>query len=601
MKKTILFILILSNYLFAETLNLQQGWNLIGTSSQMSLQELKTKIGDDNLLMVRGGEKTYKKTDTSSLNNFIGFEEGEGYWIKVANSISLEFTPSVSSLTIQLFSGWNLIDPLELSLEELKTKVGDDNLLIVRGEEKTYNKKNQLFLNDFTGFKEPYGYWVKVQNDATITLNTNFDEYSPKEINLPLCDENDPRVLFIKTIQDWENIDDSSKTIFCVKPGNYQSKTIRIKNISGTKNSPKYIILDNDNNSHPTQLDTNQLANVNLRFENSNYWIIDRMAGIGSKIEPLHFFHSSNNIINRHFIDSSDKGITIRDASHNNTIQNSRIQNMSEFGRKDDLTCILLHPRNTPVEIKNTHIINNELHNCNDGFQALWRDGIDVNYEGTVLYANDISVDSSLYTNCNGSKDPNGECSYSENAVDIKMGSKNIDNKIIIKKNNFWGFRKADKTNSKLGDAGTAIVVHYGVKNLQISENTIFNSTIGIISVDRRDASYAMFDSEISDNFIAGILKYPVIVNEALNTLISKNIIVNSPNEKWLTLDKSKNVSIQNNKIVNSVNEIAYKSATDVREKDNLFYENIEDANLADKLFTTNKFSNSPNRVKVLQ
>lgn len=433
-------------------------------------------------------------------------------------------------------------------------------------------------------------------SDVDTKFEQDFGEYSPKEINLPLCDESDSRVLFIKDMQDWENIDDREKTIFCVKAGNYQSKVIEIKNISGTKNSPKYIILDNRDNSHPAQLDANLLANVNLRFENSNYWIIDRMSAVGSKKTPLLFLNSSNNIVNRHFIDNSLKGIIIRDASHNNTIQNSRVQNMSEFGRKDDMTCILLHPRDNQTEIKNTQIIHNELHNCNDGFQALWRSGMSVNYEGLVLYANDISVDSSLYTNCNGSKNPNGECSYSENAIDIKMGSKNSNNKILIKRNNLWGFRKADTTNSKLADAGAAIVVHYGVKNLQISENTIFDSTIGIISVDREDASYAMFDSQISDNFISGILKYPLIVNEAFNILISKNIIVDSSNEKWLTLDESKNISIQNNKIVNSIYEIAYKSSSDVREKDNLFYENREDANLSDKSFITNKFSN---RVKI--
>ena len=422
------------------------------------------------------------------------------------------------------------------------------------------------------------------------------DEYPPKKINLPLCDESNSRVLFIKNMKDWENINNKEKTIFCVEAGNYQAKVVEIKNTSGTKNNPRYIILNNKNNSHPAKLDAKELANVNLRFENSNYWIIDRMSAMNSKNTPMLFLHSSNNIVNRHFIDNSYKGIIIRDLSHNNTIQNSRIQNMSELGRKDDLTCILLHPRDNQTEIKNTQIINNELHNCNDGFQALWRNGIDVNYEGLVLYANDISVDSSLYTNCNGSKNPNGECSYSENAIDIKMGSNNVNNKIIIKKNNLWGFRKADTTNSNLADAGAAIVVHYGVKNLQISENTIFNSTIGIISVDKENASYAMLDSQISDNFISNILKYPLIVNEAFNILISKNIIINSPNEKWLTLDESKNISIQNNKIVNSIEEIAYKSSSDVREENNLFYENEKDANLSDKSFVTNKFSN---RVKI--
>ncbi len=423
------------------------------------------------------------------------------------------------------------------------------------------------------------------------------NEYLTKEINLPTCDESNSRVAFIKNIEDWGKIKDKSKSIFCIKEGDYKNKTIKIKNISGSKNQPKYIILDNGNNLHPAKLNKNQLANINLYFENSNYWIIDRMSAVDSTKIPLLFLRSSNNIINRHFIDNSNKGIIIRNLSHNNTVQNSRLQNMSEFGRKDDMTCILLHPMAGKTEIKNIQIINNELHNCNDGFQALWREGITVNYEGLILYANDISIDSSLYTNCSGVKNPNGECSYSENAIDLKMGSKNANNKIIIKNNNLWGYRKADKTNSKLGDAGASIVIHYGVKNLVIRQNNIFNSTIGIISVDRQDASYAMLNSQISDNFIADILSYPLIINEAFDILISKNTIVNSTNKKWLTLDESKNISVQDNKIVNSIEEIAYKSSSDVREKGNIFYDSEQDANLNDKSFITDKFSDGKNRV----
>jgi len=170
--KPLLFILLLSNYLVADTIPLQQGWNLVGTNSQMSLQEIKDQLGDENLLVVQGGGKTYNKNNPSHLNNFTGFESGNGYWIKVDNDNSLEFTPFQTSNTIQLQSGWNLIDPHVLSLEELKTQVGDENLIVVQGGGKTYNKNNPSHLNSFTGFEEPYGYWVKIQSDVTVSSGT---------------------------------------------------------------------------------------------------------------------------------------------------------------------------------------------------------------------------------------------------------------------------------------------------------------------------------------------------------------------------------------------------------------------------------------------
>jgi len=54
------------------------------------------------------------------------------------------------------------------------------------------------------------------------------DEYPPKKINLPLCDESNSKVLFIKNMKDWENINNKKKTIFCVKAENYQAKVIQL-------------------------------------------------------------------------------------------------------------------------------------------------------------------------------------------------------------------------------------------------------------------------------------------------------------------------------------------------------------------------------------
>jgi len=428
-------------------------------------------------------------------------------------------------------------------------------------------------------------------------------EYIAKEVRTPSCDASDSRVAFIQTMADWQKIDDSSKTVFCVKPGDYRNSVVEIKNSSGTKENPRYIILDNGNNNHPAKLNSSQLSSVDLRFENSNYWILDRMASIGSTgIEdaPIVFIESSHNIVNRHFIDRSSGGISIRDRSNNNTIQNSRIQNMSETGLKGDRSCILLVTRDKISEVKNTQILYNELHNCNDGIHALWRDGMDVNYEGTVIYGNDISVDTKLYTDCHGVKTPNGECSYSENAIDLKAGSKNDKNPIVVKANHVWGFRKSDKTNSSLGDPGVAIVTHYGVQNIVINENTVFDSVLGIYSVDSSSAIFALSHAQISGNYLFGISDYPLVINEANSVLISKNYIVNSLKHEWLVLDTSNNLSVTDNKIINSVHSIEQINTSNITEHNNLVYSGIEDTNLSDKSFTTDKFSNSPKVINPL-
>lgn len=446
-----------------------------------------------------------------------------------------------------------------------------------------------------TGYSDSH-----LKDNQSNNIRNEHGEYKVKPINIPVCDANNPKVVFIEKQSDWQSINDSSKRIFCVKPGTYHKGKIIIKNNSGTKKNPKYIILDNGNNEHPAKLSTNQIASVDLHFENSNYWIVDRMSSIGSRSvydAPIHLKNSSNNIINREFTDGSSGGILIQNGSDNNIIQNSRFQNMSKIGVKEDRVCILFLPIKGFNEIKNNQILYNELYNCSDGIQPLWGQGIDVNYEGTVIYGNDISVDSNIYTDCHGNYNKNGKCSYSENAIDMKAGSKNPNNKILIKKNRLWGFRKADETGSKIQDPGAALVVHYGAANIIITDNMIFDSARGIQIDDKSVANHAILDSQITDNYISNIFEYPLVVNEAKNILVSNNSIINSPNNFWLVLTRSKDILVTNNKVVNSSNNLYKQKTQRIKEENTVKYRSISRANLNNLEFTTDIYTNSPRKI----
>ena len=163
-----------------EQLTLKAGWNLVVPNRLLTLEELKTKIGSDNLLVIQGSTTTYKKeyidNGTPSLNDFEGFKEGEGYWIKVTQEIEIDFIPSViHGKIITLTSGWNLINPTKgLTLDEIKAQVGVDNLLVIQGPTTIYKKEyidnGTPFSNDFIKFEEPYGYWIKVQNGSQLNF-----------------------------------------------------------------------------------------------------------------------------------------------------------------------------------------------------------------------------------------------------------------------------------------------------------------------------------------------------------------------------------------------------------------------------------------------
>jgi len=162
------------------SIELKKGWNLTGINSLLKLDELKSKVGAENLLIVQGNgaTDTYDKSNvdngTSFLNKFKQFREGVGYWIKVANDKKIDFNINYNVSKISLTKGWNLINPpKELALDQIKQQIGD-NLLIIQGNgaTDTYDKSNvdngTSFLNKFEKFVEPNGYWIKVARDVDL-------------------------------------------------------------------------------------------------------------------------------------------------------------------------------------------------------------------------------------------------------------------------------------------------------------------------------------------------------------------------------------------------------------------------------------------------
>jgi uncharacterized protein YkwD len=153
-----------------ETITLKKGWNLIGVNANLTLQELKSKIGENSLLVIQGSGEVYKKSNDSDFNNFESLQPGYGYWVKVAEDKALEYTPiNYPTKVINLVAGWNLINPMgSLVLSKIKEQIGADNLLIVQGSGQVYKKSNDPDFNNFEKFEEPYGYWIKVASNSQL-------------------------------------------------------------------------------------------------------------------------------------------------------------------------------------------------------------------------------------------------------------------------------------------------------------------------------------------------------------------------------------------------------------------------------------------------
>ncbi len=349
------------------------------------------------------------------------------------------------------------------------------------------------------------------------------------KITLPTCDNKNREVMFITKIEDWKHINDSNKTIFCVKAGDYSKLGRIILKKSGTVNKRRYIILDNGNNKHPVNLKKTMLAKVSFELQNTNYWLIDRMSYWDSNTAFIAniLTQSDNNIFNRCYFSNVNGGaIVLHPDSDNNIIQNCRIERDKISFMMDRASIELNNNGKDHVNIINNKILNNDIVNAVDGIQLVNTNPLllkSLNYEGTVIDSNTIHIDNKIYTNCKGVPQQDGQCAYAENAIDLKVGSLNFNNPIIISNNKMWGYRQADKTKSNLDDIGVILPIHYDVRNISIKDNVLFNSRFGLV-MDTPFQSYSAENLDIYHNIFNNITSSVFYLTQTNNVKIRNNL-----------------------------------------------------------------------------
>jgi GH25 family lysozyme M1 (1,4-beta-N-acetylmuramidase)/surface antigen len=161
---------------------IHKGFGLYGMNSSMTLAQLIEKIGVDNLLSINSNGATYQlayvKDGLEFLNDFKQLELFKAVWIEVANEVEIDYDEinytDDQEITIEGDRWYLLNPPKAMSLEEIKSKVGESNIEIIQGLTTTYQQKyvdeGTDFLNDFTGFTEPNGYWIKLKESAVLSF-----------------------------------------------------------------------------------------------------------------------------------------------------------------------------------------------------------------------------------------------------------------------------------------------------------------------------------------------------------------------------------------------------------------------------------------------
>ena len=268
-------------------LALNSGWNLVGANSSLSLSELKTKIGTDNLLVVQGQNKTYQKSYEDEgkdfLNNFLAFEAGKGYWIKVNSAVDIEYSKIAynSDETINLIRGWNLINPFrDLNKSEIFAQLGS-TLESIQGQDN---------LNGFKTFEEPKGYWIKVSSDAT--LNFPVVETLPT-LNSPLSTYLQKMKLGIESDSLWSSSSTENQTsvqiiVNDILNKNYLEAHIRAKTLNGEVLK----VIDGAKTYYVLHLGLERLANDEYKALGGTY--VFYPAGKNSAIQVPHPVFDTN-------------------------------------------------------------------------------------------------------------------------------------------------------------------------------------------------------------------------------------------------------------------------------------------------------------------
>lgn len=327
------------------------------------------------------------------------------------------------------------------------------------------------------------------------------------QIALPECDSSD--AVTISSTSQFSLFSDPSYRVFCIEPGDYRSAgTLLIDSVDGTANSPRVLryasagVEDGETLFDAPEAKLALMPHLVLR--DSDHWVIDRLAFIDlDTTYPIKIDNSQSVIVNRIRMQKNRIGLSLYHGSHNVMVQNSYIGDMDvDLVNGNDAVCVALRGKDsagTDIDIHNVSIVNNEIYNCNDGIQLIHDKGLSyiADFQGTLIAGNDIYVDSSRYSDCNGNLTTNGPCACTENAIDLKSGSYDATNPVVVTDNKMWGWRRTDRICHSTGSSwGSAIDAHFAVHNTHITKNVMWDNARGIALIE------GVWDTLIEDNII---------------------------------------------------------------------------------------------------
>lgn len=297
-----------------------------------------------------------------------------------------------------------------------------------------------------------------------------------------------------------EQLDDPSRRVFCVAPGDYRGFGRITITSSGTASSRRFLRLDAATIENP------YLATRRAVFEEillrGSWWVVQGITVQPRSTSTSIFFWiqgGDDNLVDSVYVSGSQHpntgsqgGVYIgalgADPARRNTFQRSVVAQGNRSRLRVDYTGIRIDIGLQPgADNDDNRVLDNEVFDWGDGV-SLSGDAPQCAFagrpHGTIIDGNDIYVTADKRVDCGtGARNANGECSCAENAIDIKPDPGPIPSDWTrVTNNRVWGYRPTSGTCGGSGSNGQAITAgNHCPGHVIVAGNAILDSTSGIV------------------------------------------------------------------------------------------------------------------------
>lgn len=380
-------------------------------------------------------------------------------------------------------------------------------------------------------------------------------------VEVPPCDPANPEVAIIDSASDFTLLNNTSKRIFCVVPGDWTLAT-NIGNagiidllVAGTATSPKILRYGGTSTDHPAVMPQSSRARIGQLRVKAPYWVIYGMSVYGrlnstnANVQingvahtTIDFSHLEGSGKNTYTL-GEGKGdgylFTTLPNSHYTILTRSVIRNTAMVPYADRI-CVNVYDSDF-VEVSD-----NEIYDCASNHIQLGSGTVGSgSCEGARVFNNSIYETGDTYCDENGDlTGPTGLYSGSETGIDIKAVTQaNVTPPapqwVRIYGNVIWGLRTTQDICGGTGTVSPAFLAynHPDVRGIEFHDNVIMDSPVGVKLTNNVTPHYSR-DILVHHNLVYDMKTNPRVVGQFLwsdspslvsNVSITHNISVSNP------------------------------------------------------------------------